>query len=425
MLRKNILANYIGTGATVLAPILALPWYLELLGKEQFGLISFIMILQSLLGLLDAGLSQILVREIATRFDGSYKGKLSTISLVVSFERVYWLLSICIGIITLLLVDVIVGHWLQLDSLPIITTKTALYGAIIVFMIQFPASIYRSTLIGIQYQVLLNKILFFSTWFKHIGGILVLILIPSILSYLTWQIFSIALETLIRRYFAWKIIEKKSQKIKPSYEEIKNLWIPALGMSVSVLLGALTVQMDRIILSKMTTIEQLGYYTIAATVAIGLLQLISPLFQAALPRAVQMKKEGELTAFNIKILKIILIIITFSIILFSIASETLLSMWIHDEEAELIVHPILKILLIGTALNAIYNIGYMNWLVRKRTDLILQVNIVSLIIAIVFTPIFIEWYGTIGAALSWLVINLIGFILSLENLIRKKNENIH
>jgi hypothetical protein len=33
---RNVFANYLGSGAVALAPILALPWYLEALGPEQF-----------------------------------------------------------------------------------------------------------------------------------------------------------------------------------------------------------------------------------------------------------------------------------------------------------------------------------------------------------------------------------------------------
>ena len=68
-LKRNILANYLGTGVVALAPMLALPWYLAALGPKQFGLIGFIVMLQAVLGLLDAGMSQALVREIAVRLD--------------------------------------------------------------------------------------------------------------------------------------------------------------------------------------------------------------------------------------------------------------------------------------------------------------------------------------------------------------------
>ncbi|MFX9664820.1 hypothetical protein ABTO78_19375, partial [Acinetobacter baumannii] len=52
LLRRNILANYAGSGVLVLAPLLALPGYLAALGPAQFGLVSFVVLLQSILGLM-------------------------------------------------------------------------------------------------------------------------------------------------------------------------------------------------------------------------------------------------------------------------------------------------------------------------------------------------------------------------------------
>src|ERR1035437_2462309 len=97
MLKRNILANYLGAGAVALAPILALPWYLAALGPRQFGLIGFIVMLQAVLGLLDAGMSQALVREIAVRLDSADGGRHRTAALLFDFERIYWLFAFFAG----------------------------------------------------------------------------------------------------------------------------------------------------------------------------------------------------------------------------------------------------------------------------------------------------------------------------------------
>ena len=110
-LRRNILANYLGTGAVVLAPILALPWYLSELGPKQFGLIGFIAMLQAILGLLDAGMSQALVREVAVRFDTTDQGRNRTASLLLGFERIYWVFALWAGFVVVLLADTIAKHW--------------------------------------------------------------------------------------------------------------------------------------------------------------------------------------------------------------------------------------------------------------------------------------------------------------------------
>lgn len=65
ILIKNISSNYLAAVTAALAPLLAVQWYLDSIGAYKFGLISFITTLQVVLGLLDAGLSQALIREFS------------------------------------------------------------------------------------------------------------------------------------------------------------------------------------------------------------------------------------------------------------------------------------------------------------------------------------------------------------------------
>jgi len=88
------------------------------------------------------------------------------------------------------------------------------------------------------------------------------------------------------------------------------------------------------------------------------------------------------------------------------------------------VYPMLAVLLAGTAFNAFYNIGYVNWLAHQKVYRILQVNALSLALSVVLIPLFISSQGTIGAAFGWLAINVVGLVLSLGWLQRKSNERI-
>ncbi len=106
-LKQNILANYLGTGVGAVAPLLALPFYLLALGPRQFGLIAFIVMLQALLGLVDAGMSQALVREFALRANNSQAGRLRSSALLFGFERIYWAFAMAAGLMTVLMADAI------------------------------------------------------------------------------------------------------------------------------------------------------------------------------------------------------------------------------------------------------------------------------------------------------------------------------
>jgi O-antigen/teichoic acid export membrane protein len=194
-------------------------------------------------------------------------------------------------------------------------------------------------------------------------------------------------------------------------------------MSGATLLGALTVQMDRIVLSRMVSIEQFGYYTIAATIALGSLQLINPMTQAVLPRAIQMRGDPvALRCLSVKLARLIALMVGMGAIIFICIGKWLLNIWLRNAEAVAAIYPMLSVLLAGVALNAFYNVGYVNWLAHQKIRRIFQVNILALMLSVALIPHLVSWQGTIGAATGWFALNLIGFVLSLEWLSRKPNE---
>jgi O-antigen/teichoic acid export membrane protein len=423
--QRNILANYLGMGAVILAPILALPWYLSELGTQKLGLIGFITMLQALLAMLDAGMSQALVREVTSRFDRTDQGRYRTASLLFGFERIYWAFSLCAGLVVVLLADSIAKYWLKLDDLPITLGQQALYGAAAIFAAQFPGSIYRSLMIGGQEQVTLNGVMASGALLRHVGGVAVVIAWPTLSAYLIWHAGIALLETLIRGRFAWSLVRVKRTDVKWDSNELRPVWQLVAVMSGATLLGSLTVQIDRLILSQMVGIEQFGHYTIAATIAIGSLQLINPLIQAVLPRAIQLRKDSvKFHKLNMKLAGIIGVIVGFGAITFAVVGKDLLQFWLRSTEVSGQVYPILVVLLMGTALNAFYNVGYLNWLANKKVHRILQVNLLSLAFAAVLIPIFVSSLGTIGAAFGWLTINMIGLVFSLGWLRRRSNERV-
>lgn len=418
-LKTNILANYLGTGVGALAPLLALPLYLSALGPTQFGLIGFIVMLQALLGLVDAGMSQALVREFALRANNTDAGRLRSSALLFGFERMYWAFGLAAGLITALLATSIASNWLTLNGLPVELGRDAIYGAAVIFACQFPGSVYRSVLVGAQAQVVLNLLVLCSALLRHGGGVFVVWIWPTLHAYLLWQALIALLETLVRSGLAWKTLGAERGQTVWRASELYPVLGSVMGLSGAVWLGALTTQMDKIVLSRMVSIEQLGYYTIAATVALGVLQLIYPLVQAVLPRAVQLRNDpSELRNLYFKSFAIIALIAATGALVFATAGERLLNAWLDNITVVETIYPVLKVLLVGTTLNALYNIGYMNWIVHKKTKRIVQVNAISFVLSLVMLPILVKSHGTIGAAFGWLAINLIGLVLSLGWLCR-------
>lgn len=415
MIKRNILANYIGTGAVALGPLVAMPWYLNLLGSELFGLIGFVVMLQAVLGLLDAGVSQALVREFSVRFDRTDSARNSTAALLFGFERIYWLFAIGCGVVTFLLASVISRNWIQLGGLSTVDGQIAVCGAAAIFAVQFPGSVYRSLMVGTQEQVKLNGIMTGGALLRHIGGILAVFIRPALSTYLIWQASVALLETMARGHSAWRILGINRRQMKWQFDTLRPVWRFMAGMTAAVLMGALTVQMDRIVLSRMVSMEQFGFYTLAVSISLGVLQLVYPVYQAVMPRMVQLRENSDaLYRFNLKLF--FGICMTFAGILtgFILTGRWLLYVWLRNPEVVAVVYPVSVVLLIGTCLNALYNIGYINWIVQGRTRRILAVNALSLGLAVVLLPSCIIWKGLIGAAFGWGLTNMVGLLFYLS-----------
>jgi O-antigen/teichoic acid export membrane protein len=113
--------------------------------------------------------------------------------------------------------------------------------------------------------------------------------------------------------------------------------------------------------------------------------------------------------------------IAVGVLIFSLAGEWLLRYWLNDSQVVGTVFPILAVLLVGSALNAIYTIGYINWIAHEKIYRIFQVNTLGLALSVALIPPLVSWHGAIGAAFGWVAMNLVGFVISLGWLIPKKN----
>ena len=69
MIKRNLIANFLGQGWTALMGLAFIPVYIKYLGIEAYGLIGIFAVLHAWLTLLDVGMTPTLGREMA-RFTG-------------------------------------------------------------------------------------------------------------------------------------------------------------------------------------------------------------------------------------------------------------------------------------------------------------------------------------------------------------------
>lgn len=420
-LKKNIFANYVGTALVVLAPLLALPYYLNELGPTVWGLVSFIATFQVILSLIDAGISQILLTEFAKTKNALHNTQYKLGMLLFGFEKVYWCFAITVGFLVFIFSSQIADNWLKVDKDFHDQAQLAVIGAGAIFAFQFPGSIYRSFLLGTQNQILLNVILSVSSFSRHAGGVFIVLNWPSLKAYLLWHGGVFFVETIVRAFYAWNSLNVKRSFMNSDAQLMKRMLRPIMNTSGAVLLGVLAIQIDKIVLTKMVTVDKFGYYAIASMIAMGIIQLLYPVVNALIPYAVKYKDDAYgLRSFNLKYAAVVLVAILFFSLVFIFFGLTFLNLWLNNELAAHQIYLLLNWLLIGSALNALYTIGYINWLIKGQTFKIFKVNLITLIVTIGLTPVLVINYGLFGACFGWIALNAIGLSFSINWLIPKR-----
>jgi O-antigen/teichoic acid export membrane protein len=94
-LLRAIAGNFFTKAWTALLGIIAVPFLPRFLGPEAFGIVSFVLVVQSAVNLLDFGLSNSITRQVALHRAAEDRDE--CIGTVRTLEAVYWAIGALIA----------------------------------------------------------------------------------------------------------------------------------------------------------------------------------------------------------------------------------------------------------------------------------------------------------------------------------------
>jgi O-antigen/teichoic acid export membrane protein len=419
---KNLIANYCGQGWSAIMALAFMPLYIDFLGIEAFGLVGFYITIQMLLSVFDLGITPTLNREMA-RFRAGELGESQVESLLSTLEICVFFIATFIFIGLWFYSDIIASSWLTFELLSQSTVSDSIVLMGIAISVRFIESIYKGSLLGLEEQVWFN-VVNASMATLRFGGVVVLLANYSstIQVFFYWQVLISLLSLVILRNKTLTILRTGKEFQKFDVRAIKSVQDFASGMFGITVLSLLLTQSDKFILSKLLTLENFSYYTIAVTIAGSLYVLITPITQAFYPRMVSMVATGNEKMLRLifhqatQLINVLILPIVLTITLFS---ESIILAWSGNQMLADNSSPILSIYIIGSYLNGLVNIPYHLQLAHGWTSLALKMNLITLLflmpLIIIVTPIF----GAIGAAYLWVAINIIYFIVGTLIMFRR------
>ncbi len=412
-IRHNIIANYLGQAWGALMGLAFVPLYIRYLGVEAYGLIGMFVLLQTLLSLLDLGLTPALSREIS-RFKAGAHDVGFIRDLVRSIEVISLGLALAIFVAIWSASGWIATDWVKGERLSHdeISRAFAIMGAVIA--LRFFENIYRSCLIGLQQQVLLNVITSVAATVRGAGAVLVLAWVsPTISAFFIWQGIISAALALTMLIALYQRVAVTVSLARFSAQALSSVWKFAGGMLCLTVLSLLLTQLDKVILSKLVSLEQYGYYALAATVANLLYMVLTPISQAYYPHfsalLVQKDLPGLAQSYHkaAQSMTVVAGSIAFVLIAFS---DHVVFLWTRDLALAQRVAPLVSVLALGTFINGLLWIPHQMQLAHGITSLAVRTNVVAILVVAPALWWITPRYGPLGAAWVWVALNT-GYIL--------------
>ncbi len=407
-LKKNVVANFIGQGWTALMGLAFIPLYIQYLGVEAYGLIGFYAVMQAWLTLFDMGITQTLNREMA-RFSAGAHTPQSIHDLLRSLEVISVVLAVGICLLVCLSSSYIAINWLNAKKLS--SSEVAIAIALMGFVIalRFIEGVYKGALLGLQKQIAVNVINIIVATMRYGGVVAVLAwYASSIKVFFVWQAFSSVISVLLFVCFVYKTLPKPNLMPKFSTKAIKEVWRFASGMLGITFLALLLTQIDKVLLSKLITLEAYGYYTLAATVASGMGLIAAPTTQAIYPKMVEyvaQNKIQELTHLYHQGAQLILVLIAPVAMMLIFFGEDIIYLWSGDINLAAKTAPILFPLILGSFLNCLVWMPYQLQLAYGWTSFAIKVNLIAVMFLVPAIFFVTPYYGAVGAAWVWALLN--------------------
>lgn len=405
----NSLINLFSRIWTTVSNFIFVPFYIDLLGVEAYGLITFFTTLQTTLNLLGLGLSKTLRREFAMAssvVDNQYK-----YSILRSIEFIYFCIALIITALCSGCSGYIAEFFLSANKLPIEVVDLTIKLMGVSIAAQLLANLYLGCLFGQEQQGLANLIQFCWSVIKNVGVILVISLVyADIILFYSWHIvIDMLYMFFLRLIIVTSLARNTSTRLWWNIREIKKIW-RVLNYSFGIMLisigYAINSQVDKIIISGSFSLTYVGAYNSAYN-----LGFVASIFSASIgvaifPRFSNLFSKGAIEEEKCLFLKVNKVsnILTASVGAYiAIFSYELLLVWTRNVEIATIMRLAAAPLILGTTINSLEEVPYNFLLANGITKANTIQTCFSIVYCIVITPLFISFWGLFGAAVSWLI----------------------
>ncbi len=402
-------------------PIAFIPWYLQYLGDEAFGIVGLAASIQACTAALDLGLRPMMSREMARLAAGSEADR-GIRSLLRVVELATYTVAVMFTLAVALSATWISERWLKPQAIPPQDVAQAIRVMALSVGLRFVEGLYLGCLDGLQRQVLTNSLNSLTATVRGVGAVGVLVWwSPTLGAFFGWQVLISAVSLIVVAHVAYRVMPRGVPNIRMGLLRLATVWRFAAGTAIGGYLSLILGQADKVLLSHFLDLQDYGRYVVAATAASIVRVAASPIMQAYYPRLSALNANGlpnaTVDAFHQAAQLVSVIACGTAITLFFFPSEVVY-LWTGNLELAASLIPTLRILAIAAMLHMVSVPSYYLRLALGDTRTWNGVSLLAVAIVVPMMLLLVPNFGLVGGAVSWLVTTLlfasVGVWLSLS-----------
>lgn len=421
-LKRNALWNLAGTGLPLVLGAITIPYLLNQLGVETFGLLTLVWILIGYFSLFDFGLSRALTQQLANCRTAGHAEELP------GLMKTGLLLTAATGAVGGLILASIAFplgfKWLNVStSLQSSTTQCMFIAAIGIPLATLTNGLRGALEAYEEFKTVnIQRLILGSSNFA-LPAISVSLFGPSLPMMVASLVAARTIVLLMHIYYVTKLIPIHWINAKTEPQTRKKLYSFGAWMTITNIISPLIVNSDRFIISSVLGAAVVAYYSVPFEILIRVLIIPGALTAALFPRLASLFASNVNLAMDLylKCLKYVTAITLPIVVLIIFGSHFGLSIWLGDEFANK-SWMITSILALGILFNAMAQVPFAAIQATGNARLTASIHVGEAILYFPILYLALIYYGILGAAaVSTLrcFVDLTALILGLKKITSK------
>lgn len=405
-LYKNIIANFLGVIFTTVLTFLVVPYYLEWLGPESYGLVGFATLLQNWLMIISAGFNPVAGR-FAARAQSGHERWSDAYTLFRSIDGFIFAVGFCIVIFLLLLPVSSYDTWFNASNIDKTVLSRSAILLVIVSILRLASAVNRGIIANLEMQIWLNLHLSIFSFLRFAASLPIVYIYRDVISLFNWWAFVSILEYGTLQLKIKNIIPVSGKFFSFSLMLLKKHGKFALTLSFTSLVWVAITQLDKVIFTKLMTLESFGVFSTSVLLSSGVLLLSQPLTQALQPRLIKAYASGGIASLESELrsaTKLIIITLLPVCAVLSLRSEDVMYLWTANSDIAHKAAVYLPGYVIGNYFAALLGLLYLLQVAVGDVKLHFKGNVffslllipIMVYLALNFEPVFVSYFWAIA-----------------------------